>query len=294
MSERLLYALLAGAAAAAATWLALTAAARSRERVVALLGGARPLSAEASERNWPRPSPLLRTVGLLVPSTVDRLLPRSPALADLHPDERMEWGSARRGVLVVLALLTFVVAAAFGAPWLLALLPALPLFANVLVGRLLDAVRSDLRRRLEGEVSSAVDTFVLALEAGLPFERALLAYAEANDTLLGRELTVTARELDVGYRRQEVLARLVGRSGSDSLSALASAVRLADDFGTPLANALRSLGTEMRARRRQHIQEAALRAPVTMLLPTAGFILLPIFAIILGPIALRILTGTLF
>ena len=50
----------------------------------------------------------------------------------------------------------------------------------------------------------------------------------------------------------------------------------------------------MRAARRQRLQETALRAPVTMLLPTAGFILLPIFAIVLGPIALRLASGSLF
>ena len=75
---------------------------------------------------------------------------------------------------------------------------------------------------------------------------------------------------------------------------LTSAVRLAEDFGTPLAQGLRALAIEIRATRRQRLQETALRAPVTMLLPTAGFILLPIFAIVLGPIALRVANGSLF
>ncbi|MBI3522419.1 MAG: hypothetical protein HY071_04875 [Chloroflexi bacterium] len=42
------------------------------------------------------------------------------------------------------------------------------------------------------------------------------------------------------------------------------------------------------------LQEAALRAPITMLLPTAGFILVPIFVIVLGPIVIRVATGSLF
>jgi pilus assembly protein TadC len=84
------------------------------------------------------------------------------------------------------------------------------------------------------------------------------------------------------------------RTRSANIAGLAGAVRLAEDFGTPLAQALRSLAIEMRATRRQRLQETALRAPVTMLLPTAGFILLPIFAIVLGPIALRLAGGSLF
>jgi tight adherence protein C len=102
------------------------------------------------------------------------------------------------------------------------------------------------------------------------------------------------RELEVGYRRREALERVVSRTGSASLAAVASAARLAEDFGTPLAAALRTLAVELRAQRRQRLQEAALRAPVTMLLPTAGFILVPIFGIVLGPIAIRLATGTLF
>ena len=87
--------------------------------------------------------------------------------------------------------------------------------------------------------------------------------------------------------------RLPLRAG-DRVSRRSRTIRLAEDFGTPLAGALRALAIDLRALRRQRLQEAALRAPITMLLPTAGFILVPIFAIILGPIALRVATGTLF
>lgn len=56
----------------------------------------------------------------------------------------------------------------------------------------------------------------------------------------------------------------------------------------------KGLATDVRAARRQRLQEAAQRAPVTMLLPTAAFILVPIFAIVLGPVALRVASGSLF
>lgn len=84
----------------------------------------------------------------------------------------------------------------------------------------------------------------------------------------------------------------MARTASANLRALSDAVRPAEDFGTPIAQALRALTIEIRATRRQRLQETALRAPVTMLFPTAGFILLPIFAIVLGPIALRARCGS--
>jgi tight adherence protein C len=177
--------------------------------------------------------------------------------------------------------------------WWIALL-AVPRIARALVERWRVEALQAHRRALDREVTPAIDIFVLALESGLPFDRAVSAYSETTASPLAGELAVTVRELDVGYRRREALDRLVARTGSASLDALARTVRLTEDFGTPLAGALRGLAIDLRARRRQRLQEAALRAPITMLLPTAGFILVPIFLIILGPIALRVATGTLF
>ena len=177
--------------------------------------------------------------------------------------------------------------------WLFATI-ALPRIARAMLEAEARAQRARASRDLDREVTTAIDTFVLALEAGLPFERAVAAYADAVETPLAHELEATVRELEVGYRRREALERLVARTRSANLAGLTGAVRLAEDFGTPLAQALRALAVEMRAARRQRLQETALRAPVTMLLPTAGFILLPIFAIVLGPIALRLASGSLF
>jgi len=203
---------------------------------------------------------------------------------------RVAW----RGLAILFAAAIVLVAVLTVEPaWLLALVAA-PLLARVIAQARLRAREAVLARALERELTGALDIFVLALEAGLPFERAVSAYVETTDSVLGRELGLTVDDLEVGYRRREALDRLVQRTGSAGIASMASAVRLAEEFGTPLAATLRSLAVDLRAQRRNRLREAALRAPVTMLLPTAGLILLPIFAIILGPIALRVATGTLF
>jgi Flp pilus assembly protein TadB len=286
MDPRALLALLAGGVTAAAAWLVLSSGARDREQLERALG---------IDRSEPRrpgragvtPADLLAVAGGLVPVGLFEALGGRVADPADKRDRRIA-----RGIGLVLGAFVVLIATA-DALWGLAIL-AVPRVARILVERRrLDALREQ-RRRVDREVTSAIDTFVLALEAGLPFDRAISAYTETTASPLAGELAATVRELDVGYRRREALDRLVARTGSASLAALARTIRLAEDFGTPLAGALRGLAIDLRALRRQRLQEAALRAPITMLLPTAGFILVPIFAIILGPIALRVATGTLF
>lgn len=199
----------------------------------------------------------------------------------------------RRSLTVVLFVAVVLVAIALGWQWL-ALSVAIPWISGAILRAGTRSEQVRLRRELDREVGPALDVFVLSLEAGLPFDGALAAYTTTVHSRLATELGVALRELEVGYRRREVLQRLVARTGSPTLGALERAVRLAEDLGSPLASGLRSLAAELRAVRRQRLQEAALRAPVTMLLPTAGLILVPIFAIVLGPIVIRVASGSFF
>jgi len=290
VDERLVLAVVAGLVTAQMAWVVLGLAARERARAERVIG---------MVRGTPRAPLSVRSV-FAPPRTLVRLgarLPRPPSAANLTwprmaPDElRPGWEAAARGLAVVLAVLCL--GLAILTPYALAALIAVPRASTLIAVLMLRARERRWRREIDREVTRALDVFVLALEAGLPFERALLAYSDATDTALARELVVTVRELEVGYRRREALERLVGRSGSAGLAATANAVRVAEDFGTPLAHALRALAVDLRSHRRQRLQEAALRAPVTMLLPTAGLIMVPIFAIILGPIVIRVASGTL-
>jgi hypothetical protein len=278
-------ALLAGVVAAGASWLILRTGEGDRTALERALGIEEGRVREHQSR--PDLAQLVDKIGVLAPiGLVASLGGFSPRMS-----EREQRGV--RTLCVVLAIAVLALALLLHPLWFLAIV-AVPRAARAVLEAQTRSNQSRQRHALDREVTAAIDTFVLALEAGLPFERALAAYADAVDSALGRELTATVRELEVGYRRREALERLVTRTRSENLAALASAVRLAEDFGTPLAQALRAIAIEIRATRRQRLQETALRAPVTMLLPTAGFILLPIFAIVLGPIAIRVASGSFF
>jgi len=276
-----IWAIIAGAVVAAATYFIWGIGIAERTRVERMLG----ISPErtSSSSGARRAIEALGDLGIMDP--FDAIL--TPRGGDIASRRRA------RGIALILGVLALLLAIA-ASPFWTALLVVVPLFARAYVERELRQNVERQRRELERDVTPAIDVFVLALDAGLPFERALTSYTESVDGALARELRATVRELDVGYRRREALDQLVARTRSEALAKLAASVRLAEEFGTPLAGALRSLAVDMRAERRQRLQEAALRAPITMLLPTAGFILVPMFLIVLGPVAIRIATGRLF
>ena len=62
-------------------------------------------------------------------------------------------------------------------------------------------------------------------------------------------------------------------------------------YGTPLGDALRSLGAEMRTETLIRFEEKAARLPVLLTLPMVAFILPTIFIIVAGPAALRLMAA---
>ncbi len=289
--DAVVIAALAGLVTAATVWWVARDADRERERIVRALG----LPRAASRPSGSRAADLVARLGRIAPGDlIDALGGRPQRAARLSDAERVRAIHLAHGLasLIALAAVAVAVAAETVLPVVVVLLA--PALAGWLVDRRLAASAAERGRVLEREVTGALDVFVLALDAGLPFERAVEAYTQNLDGPLADELRATTGDLEVGYRRREALDRAVARTRSAGLAQLASTLRLAEDFGTPLADALRGLATDVRAARRQRLQEAALRAPVTMLLPTAAFILVPIFAIVLGPVALRVASGSFF
>ena len=62
-----------------------------------------------------------------------------------------------------------------------------------------------------------------------------------------------------------------------------------EQFGTPIAKALREFAAAMRSRRAQKAEEQASKVTVKILFPLAFFIFPSIFIILLGPAALSLM-----
>ncbi|WP_394841975.1 type II secretion system F family protein [Pendulispora brunnea] len=142
-------------------------------------------------------------------------------------------------------------------------------------------------------LADTIDLLVTCVEAGLGLDAALSRIAkevELSAPELSFELRQTTMEIQAGVARSSAFRRLAERTGVDELRALSAIVIQTEMFGTPIGRALRTHASSMRTRRSHRAEEKAATASVKMMLPLIACILPSLFAIILGPAIVRIVT----
>lgn len=135
----------------------------------------------------------------------------------------------------------------------------------------------------------ALDMLTLCVEAGLPFDQALIQVASGTRGPLAREVARALHEMQMGKSRGEAMRALAGRTNVTELRMLATSVVQATELGVPVADVLRERAREMRLRRRQRAEEAARKVPVKILFPLVFCLFPALFIVILGPGVLRIM-----
>lgn len=193
------------------------------------------------------------------------------------------------------------------APWMigpgLAALGLVPLLPGVFAGALSSSVglvgpslwlERQIRRRraaLRRGLPDVLDVLVLCLEGGLSLTAAFqLITLELRDSfpVLGFELRIVQREMELGRPLSQALRNFAERSGLEEVGVLASLVEQTERLGASLIRSLRVQCEQMRYRRTQHFEEQAQKAGSKILFPTLLFIFPAIFIILLGPAALRV------
>jgi tight adherence protein C len=151
------------------------------------------------------------------------------------------------------------------------------------------------QRVMSRALPDALDLMVVAVEAGLGLNQALVRVAEELEQVhpeLSDELALVGLEMRAGIPREEALRNLAVRTGLDEVRSLVTMLLQTHRFGTPLARALRIHSDSLRTRRRQFAEEAAAKLSVKMLIPLVVFVFPAIFVVVLGP-AFLILLETL-
>ena len=161
--------------------------------------------------------------------------------------------------------------------------------ADIFVTNMIEARQDAIQRTL----FKAVDILVVAVEAGLTFDKAIDLYCERFHGPLAQEFEQASEEMLVGRRRREALTDMVNRVDVEDLRLLVNAILQAERFGVPMAKVLRSQSQDLKIRREQYIREQSMQAPVKMLLPMVLLIMPALFCVLLGPIALTIMRGGL-
>lgn len=146
-----------------------------------------------------------------------------------------------------------------------------------------DAIRKGL--------PDGLDLLVVCAEAGLTLDAALARVARelARATPeLADELELTTIELGFLPERRQALMNLSDRVDLEALRGVVTALVQSEQYGTPLATALRVLSAEFRNARMMQAEEKAARLPATLTVPLILFILPVLFVVLLGPAACKV------
>lgn len=142
------------------------------------------------------------------------------------------------------------------------------------------------RKEIKKYLPDTLDLFVIALEAGLSFDSALVRVAEEQrrvSTHISREFLFANQQILVGKSREEALNAMAKRTGVDEVESLVRAVIQSNRLGTSLVKTLRVQADTLRKRRRQDIHAQILKAPVKLIFPLLFCIFPTLVMVILAP-----------
>ena len=148
------------------------------------------------------------------------------------------------------------------------------------------------RRAIARGLADAIELLVIAVEAGLSLEAAMnriVVELERSQPAMAEELALTGADLRILPNRDEALRRLADRVDLPSVHSVVTTLSQTLKYGTPLAQALRVVATELRNDGLLKLEEQANRMPVLLTIPMILFILPSLFLIIGGPAFLKIL-----
>lgn len=147
--------------------------------------------------------------------------------------------------------------------------------------------RADKRRtNLRKGLPDALDLMVICAEAGLSLDATFQRVSgELHSTYpdLADELALTSVELSFLPERRLALEGLAARTDLPGLRGMVNTLMQTERYGTPLAQSLRVLASELRTERLMRAEEKAARLPAILTVPLIIFILPPLFIVLLGP-----------
>lgn len=142
---------------------------------------------------------------------------------------------------------------------------------------------------IQKELPDVLDLLTVSVDAGLGFDSALIRVVEKSQGELSKELRKTLKEIQMGKTRREALKDLGERTGVEDLLTFVGSMIQADQLGVSISKVIRTQAEQVRLKRRQRIEEKAMKAPVKMLIPLVLFIFPCIFIVLLGPAVIKMM-----
>ncbi|KUN57097.1 hypothetical protein AQJ43_02265 [Streptomyces avermitilis] len=131
-----------------------------------------------------------------------------------------------------------------------------------------------------------LDVLAVVVSAGLGFRQALDRVAEKYEGPWADELRITLRQMDMGVSRRQAFDELRKRNSSEQVAQFVSALQQGEELGSPIAETLIQLATDMRRTDAQNARRRAVKTipkatmvtlvfmlPATMILIATGMFL---------------------
>jgi tight adherence protein C len=144
-------------------------------------------------------------------------------------------------------------------------------------------------KRALKELPDFLDLLTVSIEAGLGFDSALSKVVAKKEGVLSTEFQRCLEEMRLGKTRREALIGVRNRIRLDDVHSLIGSIVQAEQLGIGVVQVLSVQSSEIRSKRKQRAEEAAMKAPIKMLFPLVIFIFPCIFIILLGPAIIQIL-----
>lgn len=145
------------------------------------------------------------------------------------------------------------------------------------------------RDDIEKSMPDILDLLTVSVEAGYGWDGALQKVTEKREGPLAQEFQRVTQETKMGKPRKDAMRDMSRRVDIDCVTTFVMAIIQADQLGLSLSYVLRTQSEQIRQKRRQEVEEEAMKAPIKMLLPLVLFIFPVIFIILLGPALVQIL-----
>ena len=147
---------------------------------------------------------------------------------------------------------------------------------------------SDRKKAIRVALPDTLDLLTISVEAGLGFDAALSRVVSNTTGPLAEEFFRMLQEIRLGTPRAQAFRNLGERTGVTELDSFIIAMMQADVFGISIGKVLRVQAQEMRTKRRQRAEEAAMKTPVKIVFPLVLCIFPALLVILLGPAAINI------
>lgn len=139
-----------------------------------------------------------------------------------------------------------------------------------------------------------LDILTLSVEAGMDFISALARNCKSRKMdALNEELLRMTKEIQIGVTRREALKNMAERVKEHNLKNVANSLIQADELGVSISSILRIQSEQLHSRRFDRAESLAAQAPVKMLGPLLLCIFPAVFIILLGPLLMQAMKGSL-